>query len=795
MNPEGAPPYGSGAFGRWTTDDFGLPAYLYTASDPVPWHQVGNDRITAIAHAGGSVELFTWETGAKWLNARGRGTAVTPAAHGVSPPGGPVLFGLGYVQRELSAGDLRWRETLYAPYGEFPFVVSRLDLSALRAVDWVASWTPRPRELFFTFLRFLQGPLSPGIELTEYDANRKIQWARVGGPRALPPEPRRRDPWFPDLFLAHRSGPLVGPEATGNRLALRYRMGPGRTCIEWAAGYCYDPRELESLLEQAPTLEQTVGRWKALAGCWSLPEEWVAREAAWSAYYLRSAALYDRYLEAHSIPQGGIYLYRWGVNGAPRDLAQHGWPLIYLDPPMAREVLKFLFRLQRPSGELPWDYSGFGSRDLHIMEPSDSDLWLFWFATEYIFATRDFGVLDEEFPYYPRHEGRKGTGWDHLRASWSHLRDEVGTGVHGLLRLKFSDWSDEMAPDAGRNPLGPLTGWYHLRKVRREGESTLNTAMACAVLPRLADLAHLRGDPDTAREIGGFVAAQRKVLLEQWRDRWFNRAYFSPRREVGRDRLYIEPQIWALLAGIPPGMEASVLKSLKTRSLGASPLGAVCLSPPEGQLTSRAGELTSGGVWYLLNMLLVEALSTRDLETAWAETKRNTLANHAALHPRLWYGIWSGNDSWNGPASPRPGEAPTGRIPWLNLPAVDYRTWPVQIAHSHGALQFMLLKMAGIGAGPDGYSIRPRFPLPEFGFEGQLLGVRYGAGGPVGYFRPSGGGRVAVEVAVPAGIDPSRVRVAVEGRLVEAEVRGGSARFPMDLRAGEASRWELNPKT
>ncbi|MEM3207838.1 MAG: hypothetical protein QXQ87_07395, partial [Halobacteria archaeon] len=463
--------------------------------------------------------------------------------------------------------------------------------------------------------------------------------------------------------------------------------------------------------------------------------------------------------------------------------------LVYLDPPMAREVLRFLFRIQKASGRLPWDYSGYGARDLHIMEPSDGDLWLFWLAIEYLFATRDFGLLDETFPFHPRHEGRAGTGWEHLRASWRHLRDEVGTGAHGLLRLKFSDWSDEMAPDAGRNPLGPLLGWHHLRRVRREGESTLNSAMACAVLPRLAELARMRGDREVEREAGEFVAAQRRALLEQWRGRWFNRAWFRPGKEVGADRLYIEPQIWALLAGVEPEMEARIVRSLK--EMCASPLGAICLFPPEGQLTSRAGELTSGGIWYLLNMLLVEALSTRDPGAAWEETKRNTLANHATLHPQLWYGTWSGNDSWNGPASPRPGEAPRGRVPWVRLPAIDYRRWPVQIAHSHGALHYMLFKMAGVEARAGGYRFRPRFPFPNFGFEGRFLGLRYGDGEARGHLLPAGSGPVEMEAAPPRGVAPGRARVEVDGEEVASRAGEETVRFPLALQGGRRVSWRI----
>jgi hypothetical protein len=41
--------YGSGSFGTWGTDGFGLPEYTYTlnelAGNRAAWHQAGNDRI------------------------------------------------------------------------------------------------------------------------------------------------------------------------------------------------------------------------------------------------------------------------------------------------------------------------------------------------------------------------------------------------------------------------------------------------------------------------------------------------------------------------------------------------------------------------------------------------------------------------------------------------------------------------------------------------------------------------------------------------------------------------------
>ncbi|MBI4361973.1 MAG: hypothetical protein HY558_02255 [Euryarchaeota archaeon] len=803
-------PYGSGGHGRWTTDPWGLPAYDYTHADPHPWHQVGNDRITAAASAGEGVQLFTWETGAKWLNACDRGhlaggfgylrcgDRILPTTGAPRDGTHRILFGIGYLQREVSAGDLRLRHTLYAPYGDYPFVVSRVDLHTPGPADYFDYWEPHPREMFFTLQPALHRLRSPRVSRVEYDAEAGILWARVPGPRTLPLEPQRRDPWFPDFFLAHRQGPLAGFEADKKRFfghggpqrpdtvargtcsgnpggrnpcaVLHYRAPAGETRIETAAGYAHAPEEAVEALRVAPSLEQSIEMWRDTLPRWELPEEWVAREATWSAYYLRSSAIYDRYQEAHCVPQGGIYLYRMGVNGAPRDLAQHGWPLIYQDPPMAREVLRFLLRLQSADGELPWDYSGWGMRNLHLMRPSDGGLWLLTYALEYIYATRDFGVLDESFPFHPKHEGRAGSGWDHLQAAWRHLRDTVGVGAHGLIRLGFSDWNDEMAPSAGENPLEPIPilgafpGLLRMRRVRRQGESTLNTAMACAVLPGFAELARLRGDSGVAREVEEFVAGQREALGRQWRGRWFNRAYYDPRREVGADRLYLDSQVWALLAGVPPEMEALLLDSLRRMSIEPSPLGALSLAPARRSLTSRAGELTSGGVWYLLNMLLVWALSSRDPALAWVEAKRNTLANHAELHPRLWCGTWSGNDSWNAPPSPAPGDAPMGRVPYLKIPAMDYRRWPVQIAHSHGCLLFSLLRLAGIHPGPRGYTLHPRFPFPQFSLRSRLIDLEATPTSISGAIRPLAPGPLEMRVHPPGGAGSKQWTLNVAGK-------------------------------
>ena len=75
---------GSGAFGRWILDHAGLPAYQYTAdqyrnphayypnSEQIDrrdhWHQIGNDRITALASNDGTIQVYLCDRGGVLLN-------------------------------------------------------------------------------------------------------------------------------------------------------------------------------------------------------------------------------------------------------------------------------------------------------------------------------------------------------------------------------------------------------------------------------------------------------------------------------------------------------------------------------------------------------------------------------------------------------------------------------------------------------------------------------------------------------------------------------------------------------
>ena len=73
---------GSGAFGRWQVDRFGLPSYSYRideARDPLArqpelggataaQHQLGNDHVVAAAYNHGYVQLWSQDRRYQWTN-------------------------------------------------------------------------------------------------------------------------------------------------------------------------------------------------------------------------------------------------------------------------------------------------------------------------------------------------------------------------------------------------------------------------------------------------------------------------------------------------------------------------------------------------------------------------------------------------------------------------------------------------------------------------------------------------------------------------------------------------------
>ena len=193
--------YGSGYFGNWIEDEFGLPAFHYTCDqihDPKAVtevnpgilastehiHQVGNDRLVAIASNYGHVRVRQDEGAPKFLNDYDPDRAQFAGGFGyltdgAAPPGKiagqrPALqlsthypgnaksfdriFGIGYFRKRVAGENYSIDHVIFAPFGDDPVLVSQVTIANRGArqasLRWIEYWGCQVYQ--FSFRSFIE---------------------------------------------------------------------------------------------------------------------------------------------------------------------------------------------------------------------------------------------------------------------------------------------------------------------------------------------------------------------------------------------------------------------------------------------------------------------------------------------------------------------------------------------------------------------------------------------------------------------------------------------------------------
>jgi len=157
-----------------------------------------------------------------------------------------------------------------------------------------------------------------------------------------------------------------------------------------------------------------------------------------------------------------------------------------------------------------------------------------------------------------------------------------------------------------------------------------------------------------------------------------------------------------------------------------------------------AGMAVNGGIWPSLNQTLIWALALVNPSMAWDEWKKNSLARHAAVYPDIWYGVWSGPDTFNSVVSSKPGET-------INETFMRWADWPVMNLHSHACPLYSLARLLGVEFIEDGVRLRPGLPLESYSFESPLLGVSKSKTGYEGWYAPAVPGEWTIHITLPDG--------------------------------------------
>jgi hypothetical protein len=848
-SPSIASSYGSGDFGKWTVDPWGLPAYDYTideltnpiASQPElsgavdAWSQIGNDHIVADAVNHGYVQLWSQDRLYQWMNYYDASHQHYAGGFGYIYVGGKVIstlyddrpagattdrrFGVGYYAKQTSVPGIAEKDTVYAPFGDDSLLLHDVTITntgtSTRSGSYFEYWDVNPEvQAAKQIPRGYQSPVwDPSTKtlsvaqlpddidtkpltifasalnapVSAYDTNTSSFFG--SGTRAAPAA----------VAAGKLTDSIAPPDPNGaegdGMFAFQspFTLAPGQSVtFRYAYGYAH-PDRVAGLIaryrDRPHPLRTSERRWKAWLPNVDLGPaySWLSRELQWDAYTVRSDATYDEMCGYHILSQGGYYQYFFGFQGAFRDPLQHMLPMIVADPWLARQVIEYSAHEQPAvGGVIPYALIS-GCRRYDLGTSDDLDQWLLWGAAEYVLQTRDYGFLNQQVPYYEG--GGSGTLWDHLKLAFQNQENVIRTGPHNeYLTGLTGDWSDFST------------------EFNQMTESDLVTAQAAYIYPRLALVADHVGDTAFAAQLRAAGARDLATVKGQYvPGGWFARGY-SAARQFGAGAMFSEPQPWALLAGAASAQQAAKVVANYRRYLvgvgapgGPTRIGAA-LAP--GSSDPGATEQTEppvngstewpGGAWFAVNGWWTWALGELDgvvpnaASDAFDEFTRNTLTAHAVAFPDHWDGVISVDDECAAYfQSPNSGCGIGLATGEGAIPGYD-----TQIMHQPAYSLFDLLKLAGVDATGDGYRIVPHLPMSSFDVRFPDVGIAQQPGLIRGYFRIAAAS-MTIDVAPPPGVAPEQAVAFANGRQVPATVVDGLVQFTLRTQAGRAADWAV----
>ncbi len=550
--------------------------------------------------------------------------------------------------------------------------------------------------------------------------------------------------------------------------------------IYFAYGYVPEGFELNDLIEKyqdnLPNLfNLSCNKWKENRIKLDMNEDlWIDRELFWNYYYLRGALTYDDYFNEHILSQGHVYQYIIGFQGAARDPLQHALPFLFIEPRIVKEIIRYTLKEIQEDGKIPYGITGNGMIMPSLWDPSDLQLWLIWLISDYILLTRDSDFINEEISMYPVYgrKVQKKTIKDVLFLTYDYFVKVIGKGKHGLLRVTSCDWNDLV-----------ITGFVPENKqdeVKKVGESILNTAMAIYVLSQFSEMLSFIGMIEKSDEIREFMVSLIKPLKDHWNGKWFKRAWLSEELGwVGNDMLWLEPQPWALISEILDLPQAETLiKNINELNRKPSPIGAIILSKTIDNQVETAGVATNAGIWPSINGTLIWALSKFSGNLAYDEWKKNTFALKSSIYPDIWYGIWSGPDTWNSSYSEYPGQTlfdkfyltknPKDKQEGLLSMGINWTDFPVLNLHPHAWSLYNIFHLIGLRFTKNGIELNPKFPKKEYQIKSPVISFERTLNCYQGSYSPKKEGEYQIKLILPRDEIEAINKIEVNGKKIKA---------------------------
>ncbi|HUC03973.1 MAG TPA: hypothetical protein VL961_01155 [Acidimicrobiales bacterium] len=601
--------YGSGHFGTWATDQWGLPVYDYTddeMTDPdarqsevdgstAAQHQVGNDDIKGLAFNDGDTELWSQELEPQWANLYDPAHRHYGGGYGYLDVDGHVTstlyldhqpdelfarqFGVGYYRKAIVFDGVGAAETTYAPFGSDPVLLDDITLTntTTRTVDtaWYEYWDVNPvDQLVAPETSLTRGLLSPRWD----PATQTLSVAQI------PTDPR--DVPALSIFAAAVRGPAQTFETSvskffgaGSRAApaevtagalsesiaranlpgqsgdtlfvfrAPVTLAPGQSVtLRYVYGMAH-PAQVPGLVSEYRTavdpLATSEHEWLAI-----MPQADFGPQYRWVSRELQWDAYLLRSATVYEDDAGEHTITQGGYYqyGDGLNLGTRSWD--HYEWPMVYsdpELAReiILYTIKLQPPGLPQD-AQLPYGTGPFSEPVELGT-----SDDLDFwlleAAAEYGLATRDMKFFAEQVPYYGGV---LSASvWQHLKvafEHMETYHSGALH--------------GLYLMGVTGDWNDFStEFEQLTESTLVTAQLAYCYPQLAQLADLYGDHAFAAQLRAAGARDLAAVRAQWTGQgWYSRGY-SGLTQVGQGVIFEEPQPWAILAGAPTPAQADTL--------------------------------------------------------------------------------------------------------------------------------------------------------------------------------------------------------------------------------------------
>lgn len=714
--------------GHWSSDKAGLPCFEYTGKIPYsakldngtdvklpedPWFLLGNYRFTLFTHISGEYELISGQRSWARVNQgskRNSGvnlSAITVDGEKYALTGMDSLaadtekcrriFGCGFANYSYEIDGVSVNRNLSVKPS------TEVDNGASAFLLTVTVKNKSGKTVSFTYSEYV-GANFEGIQFqtapkewlplkytNEYSENVSDNSARVtitahsDDPLLVPDRESmsKHDAFPPLLFMKSLSEKTVfSGDNSGINAEISFTLAPDEEkTIRIIIGYSF---EYGNSMQANICAELTTGKIVSEPVC-AFADDWLKiipdfggekdevlrRELRWHVYNLEAMATYSEYYGETKIPQGTIYDYDWGCHASARDNFQHALPLVYYNPKLAKSVLRYMLKRTTPFGEIRLIESGNGYAENERYFTSDQQLYFFLLLSEYLRVTKDYAFMSEKVQPYPAKNQTEMTAAELTEKCFIFLRDTIGTGAHGLVKLLNSDWNDAV---------------YYIEKVPYNnifltGESHMNSAMAISIfqtlIPQLKEAAKCCGQLDRLCESMTYYRNNiLRAYLADMGERSFPRRMYFNNKPYGDDNMFLEPQGFTLqINELSEDRKRLLYEEMKKRVYSGEKLGAREQEAPEFEDEGfDKGSRENGGFWYALNGPVIIGVSQFDKAEAERLLKNMTLQHLSEEFPQYWSSYWSAADNIE-----------SSLIPEEGLPdqSLTYANIPVYCAHPH----------------------------------------------------------------------------------------------------------------